>query len=61
MVTSFKIPSCDRIYPFNELSIKIYTISYFSGFYSSLKDKNCAFGDDFDFDFDIIINILHFL
>ena len=28
---------------------RIYTIYYYSGFYSSLKDKNCANGGHFEF------------
>ena len=58
-VTSFKIPSCDRIYPFNEVYSKIYTISYYSGFYSSLKDKNCAYESNYEFDFYFVVNNLH--
>ena len=50
-VTSLEIPPCDRIYPFNELYSKTCTISYYSDFYSSLKDKNCAYGGHFDFVF----------
>ena len=42
MVISFKIPSFDKIFPFNEIYSKIYTISYYSGVYSSLKDQNWA-------------------
>jgi hypothetical protein len=34
-------------HPFNDLYVKIYTIGYYSGFYSSLKETNWANGGHF--------------
>ena len=35
-------------HPFKDLYVKIYTIGYYSGFYSSLKAKNWANGGHFE-------------
>ena len=35
-------------HPFKDLYVKIYTIGYYSGFYSSLEDKNLANGGNFE-------------
>ena len=50
IVIFFKIRLYAKIYPFNDLYVKIYTISYYSGFYSPLKDKKkIANGGPFEF------------
>ena len=36
-------------HPFKDLYVKIYIIGYYSGFYSSLKDKDGANGGHFGF------------
>ena len=36
-------------HPLKDLYVKIYTIGYYSSFYSSLKDKNSANGGHFEF------------
>jgi hypothetical protein len=36
-------------YPFKDLYVEIHTIGYYSGFYSSLKEKNWAYGGHFEF------------
>jgi hypothetical protein len=35
-------------HPFKDLYVKIHTIGYYSGFYSSLKDKNLVNGGHFE-------------
>jgi hypothetical protein len=36
-------------HPFKDIYNKIYTIGYYSAFYSSLKDENCANAGLFEF------------
>ena len=45
----FKSLNKMKNHPFKDLHVKIYTIGYYSGLYSSLKDKNWANGGHSEF------------
>ena len=50
-MSKFVSKSLNKItnHPFQDIYVKIYTISYYSGFYSSLTDKNWANGGPLEF------------